>query len=72
MNEVTLICAACGYQWDQQVEMLPSYSDGGRKGQSIASTFALECPTCTANMVHQYAPDKQDTMGAEYDGMPWY
>jgi len=72
MSEVTLICAACGYQWDQLCDMLPSYSEGGRKGQSIPETFSLNCPTCESNTVHQYAPDKQDAMGEDYDGNPWY
>jgi len=50
------ICAACGYQWNE----------------SRKSTFDLHCAVCTANMVYQFAPEKADKMGGDYDGLPWY
>ena len=50
------ICAVCGYQWDETAK----------------STFFLDCPTCTANMVNKFEPEKADVMGDDYDGMPWY
>ena len=50
------ICAACGYQWNETKE----------------STFELECPSCTANMVHKAAFNKPEVMGDDYDGMPWF
>jgi len=49
-------CAACGYQWNE-----------ARK-----STFEIDCPICTANLVRKYEPDKADKMGEDYDGVPWY
>ena len=57
MTTHTLICGACGYQWDESM---------------FLSTFELCCPACEANMVHLYAQGKAEAMGDEYDGQPWY
>jgi len=62
-GEVVLICAACGYQWNETCEFAES---------GIAKTFALFCPACESNMVHHYDPNKEQEMGENYDGMPWY
>ena len=50
------ICACCGYQWDETAK----------------HTFVLDCPVCRANMIYKYEPTKQEVMGDEYDGIPWY
>jgi hypothetical protein len=52
-----LICAACGYQWNDE---------------GSGSTFELNCPACEANMVNVHAPQKKRVMGNDYDGMPWF
>lgn len=53
--ELTYICAACGYQWDDIAD----------------SAFTMSCPACDANMVKYYWPEKQEVTGADYDCLPW-
>ena len=57
MTTHTLICGACGYQWDESM---------------FHSTFNLYCPACEANMVYKFEPTKEQVMGEDYDGQPWY
>ena len=40
-----LICAICGYQWDDDSE---------------TSTFYMDCPVCDANKVNVFAPEIKD------------
>jgi hypothetical protein len=70
--DVTLICAACGYQWDQSCVLVRVHSGPDCPGRLAPSTFYENCPTCEANMVHVYEPEKAETMGEDFDGMPWY
>jgi len=56
---VTLVCASCGYQWDENMYL----------SQSV---FEMFCPVCDANMVHRYSSTKEDIMGEDYDGLPWF
>lgn len=67
--ETTLICAVCGYQWDQECKLVKAFSGPKCKGKMVPSTFYEECPVCESNMVHQYAPEAVDKDGGD---VPWY
>jgi hypothetical protein len=54
--EYIAICAICGYQWN---ETAPNVHD-------------LRCEVCLHYLVFVYSESKQEVMGDDYDGLPWF
>jgi len=44
--DCVLICAACGYQWDETCETVATYSGPDSPRTMRPSTFWLRCPIC--------------------------
>lgn len=68
-QETILICAVCGYQWDQKCKLVRAFSGPNCASVMVPSTFWEECPACDANMVNVYAPEAVDRDGGN---VPWY
>lgn len=70
--EKTLVCGACGYQWDEECKIKKAYPGPMEPAVLVADVFELDCPVCDANMVNVYAPEKEEIAGDYYDGLPWF
>ena len=55
----TLICGACGYQWDDITLIADLIHFNLETARNAASTFNLYCPACEANVVHKFEPTKE-------------
>ena len=72
MQETTLICAVCGYQWDEECKLVKTYSSSTSPHIWRPCTFEKICPVCDLSIVYQYAPEREEFGGDYYDGLPWY